>query len=445
MKQLLLLYRFNPYHNRRIVRYSTTNEYIGNPNNEAEHIAAGSYIFCEYPKNFAYRDGVDTVTKANLDNALETPDYCLVIDQTTQEIESRWFVMDSDLYSGKSTQLTLHRDMIADYYEEVLTAPCFIEKATLNPADPFIFNSENITVNRIKKGETLIKDKSKCAWVVGYLAPNTAATQIESEEAQDVYGVYADAAAFNASFPVKDYVGFGTNSEGLPTNPAQYNKVFTRYGVSFAVKRTNYIGLQGFNPYGVVAYHWNPGSSVVYDGVESYSSESQSPLKPAFNTTQLGLWQNIAQNAIKNSLNAKKTQFEQGCQTYFDIQSSPSIINNMDGQNVKIGNKYYKLSIETLSTTNYPTEHFPTGASNDIVNAIKNMSCWDSVDNYNSDDSIVVSCRAKSYYLAATEITSSKLKINLNGGERDCGKLPYKMFCIPYSTNGDITIRYGTE
>ena len=240
MKQLLLLYRFNPYHNRRIVRYSTINEYYGNPNNEAEHIAAGSYIFCAYPKNFAYRDGVDTLTTVTLDNALETPDYCLVINQTTQEIESRWFVMDSDLYSGSSTKLTLHRDMIADYYEEVLTAPCFIEKATLNPADPFIFNSENITVNRIKKGETLIKDKSKCAWVVGYLAPNTPATLIESVEAQDIYAAYEDAASFAAIFPSKDYVKFPTNSQGLPTT-CQRKEVYNFSGIWFGVTKTDYL------------------------------------------------------------------------------------------------------------------------------------------------------------------------------------------------------------
>ena len=188
MKNVYLLYKFNPYHNRRIIRYATTAEYIGNPNNEADHIYAASYVSCANPKNFAYRDGVDTVMTVTVDNALEAPDYALIVDQTTKNIESRWYVMDSDLKSGSTTILTLHRDMIADYYSDVLTAPCFIEKATLNPSDPFIFNSENITVNRIKKGETLLQDKSKCAWVVGYLSPNAVTTQttITSPEAQEV-------------------------------------------------------------------------------------------------------------------------------------------------------------------------------------------------------------------------------------------------------------------
>lgn len=457
MKQLLLLYRFNPYHNRRIIRYSTINEYIGNPNNEAEHIAAGSYIFCEYPKNFAYRDGVDTVTKATLDNALETPDYCLVINQTTQEIESRWFIMDSDLYSGKSTQLTLHRDMIADYYEEVLTAPCFIEKATLNPADPFIFNSENITVNRIKKGETLIKDKSKCAWVVGYLSSGAATTQttINSPEAQEVMVGYTDAATFLVGFPYSSYVEFGSNSEGLPTAATNFDTAASGYTALFGITRDNYISYgAGFNPYGLVSYRINPSGAVSRTYQANYATEAAMAAsaeaslyqiaKAAYHTTGLGIWDSYTQNAIKNSLSNKASQFMAGCRSYFNKKATADLLTRYDGQNIKIGDKYYKLELKR-GTAHSQLAHFGTTTSNDIVNAINGMSVWNSVDQQSSQNCLTAVINWYDYYLKATEISSSQLQIILSGNERVCGKLPYKMFCIPYSVDGDIEIRVGTE
>lgn len=454
MKQLLLLYRFNPYHNRRIVRYSTINEYIGNPNNEAEHIAAGSYIFCEYPKNFAYRDGVDTVTKVTLDNALETPDYCLVIDQTKQEIESRWFVMDSDLYSGKSTQLTLHRDMIADYYEEVLTAPCFIEKATLNPADPFIFNSENITVNRIKKGETLIKDKSKCAWVVGYLASDaiTEATTITTQEAQEVAVGFTDASTFLGQFPYSSYVEFGSNSDSLPTVATNFDNAIDNYNVNFAITRTDYISA-GLNPYGFVGYRISASGTVSRTYQANYTTEAAMAAsaeatflgieKAPYKMTGPGIWNSVTNNSVKNSLSNKASQFMSGCRTYFNKKASPTLLTPYDGMQIKIGSKYYKLTLTKSKTPHTLSQKFGTTTSNDIVNAINEMSRWDSVDSISSSNCLRAIINYSNYYLKATQITASELKIVLSGNERVCGKLPYKMFCIPYSTDGNIEVRIG--
>ena len=316
MKQVYLLYKFNPYHNRRIVKYSTITEYISNPNHEAGHIYAASYLSCANPKNFAYRDGVDTVMTVTLSNALETPDYALIIEQTNQTIESRWFVMDSDLKSGATTTLTLHRDMIADYYEDVLTAPCFIEKATLNPADPFIFNTENITVNRIKKGETLIKDKSKCAWVVGYLATNaiTTPTEVESLAARDVYAVFADSTEFN-TWTYKDYVGFGVNTESLPSTPAQYEKEITSASVMFAITKTDYLNISDVSPYGIVNYGISKkgtitlGHNATYKTITAMQSDviasTYGVTSAPFKISGLGIWSSFFNNKIKNSYSCK--------------------------------------------------------------------------------------------------------------------------------------------
>lgn len=452
MKQVILLYRFNPYHNRRIIKYNTVAEYISNPNNELDHISAGSYLSCANPKNFAYRDGVETIMTVTLDSMLETPDYALIIEQTNNTIESRWFVMDSDIKSGKTTTLALHRDMIADYYEDVLTAPCFIEKATLNPTDPFIFNAENISVNKIKKDETLIQDKSKCAWVVGYLAPNyiSESTTITSVEAKDVYGVYADATSFNSNFAAKDYVAFGTNSESLPVSANNYDRAATQFAVEIPIYRTNY-DYPGtiLKPYGFAQYQWNVKNTATRSNYNSYKTltalTTGTTLEYApYKTTILGTWDNITQNKVKTDFRNRQSQFESGLCNYFNIQQTPQTINAYVGKTIKIGAKYYKLNLAN-NASGTSGEYFSTATANDVVNAINGMDCWDSVDSIVSGKCIHTTLAYGDYYLLAEEVTSSKLSITLTGGERDCGKLPYKMFCIPYSKNGNITIRYGTS
>ena len=115
----------------------------------------------------------DGVTTTQIINAPENEigDYLLVVDDTGTLI-SRWFILDNTRLRNGQYELQLRRDLIADAYSDVIKAPVFIEKATLNSADPMIFNSENMTYNQIKKSETLLKDGTECAWIVGYMARN---------------------------------------------------------------------------------------------------------------------------------------------------------------------------------------------------------------------------------------------------------------------------------
>ena len=110
--------------------------------------------------NFNPADGVTTTQIINAPEN-EIGDYLLVVDDTG--ILSRWFIIDDTRLRNGQYELQLRRDLIADAYSDVIKAPVFIEKATLNSADPMIFNSENMTYNQIKKSETLLKDGTECA------------------------------------------------------------------------------------------------------------------------------------------------------------------------------------------------------------------------------------------------------------------------------------------
>ena len=149
------LLKYNNYYNRIVKKEDTLGAYL----------TQDCLLDTFENVNFVPADGVDTTLVVKHEGP--NPDYLIVADGN--DIESRWFVVESDIIRGGQYRLTLHRDVIVDSYDLVVNAPCFIEKATLSNDDPFIFNSENMTFNQIKQSETLLKDETQSAWVVGYI------------------------------------------------------------------------------------------------------------------------------------------------------------------------------------------------------------------------------------------------------------------------------------
>ena len=151
----IYLLKYNNYYNRIVKKEDTLGAYL----------TQDCLLDTFENVNFVPADGVDTTLVVKHEGP--NPDYLIVADGN--DIESRWFVVESDIIRGGQYRLTLHRDVIVDSYDLVVNAPCFIEKATLSNDDPFIFNGENMTFNQIKQSETLLKDETQSAWVVGYI------------------------------------------------------------------------------------------------------------------------------------------------------------------------------------------------------------------------------------------------------------------------------------
>lgn len=156
----LYLLKFNNYYNRIIKRYETV----------AEYLSASTHLYTEEQVNFNPNDGVYSEQIINY-NGADMPDYVLIVSPEGV-ITGRWYVLEAVRTRGWQFKINLYRDLIAEWYNEIIAAPCFIEKAMVSQYDPAIFNNEDITFNQIKTSEKLIKDKSKCAWYVGYYAKN---------------------------------------------------------------------------------------------------------------------------------------------------------------------------------------------------------------------------------------------------------------------------------
>lgn len=160
MSYLRFLKNYNNYYNR-IVKI----DQLDDIDNE----------YVDLPKaNFNPNDDVIASHDTAKWQATWMPDYMLKINEDTEEIESRWFVLESVRLRGQQYRFTLRRDLVADFYDNIINAPIHIERAVIdNTANPLIYNPEGFSFNQIKKEEILLKDKTRTPWYVLYFKDST--------------------------------------------------------------------------------------------------------------------------------------------------------------------------------------------------------------------------------------------------------------------------------
>lgn len=201
---ILFLRGFNNYFNRTVKKYSALADYQSN---------STAYVNFE-SINFNPNDGV--VTELILGNESQkennlpldwenvgTPDYCVCYENVgspaVATIRSRWFVLESERLRTGQYRLALKRDVVAEHFNHIKKAPCFIEKGMINDvSNPLLYNKESMTYNQIKTAEYPLKDATDCGWIVGYIAKNkpdsatTVTTTIVREGDPGVYYDYDD-------------------------------------------------------------------------------------------------------------------------------------------------------------------------------------------------------------------------------------------------------------
>lgn len=150
--------KFKNYYSRELKRFDTIAEY-------EPYLVGQTADF-----NFNPNDDIS----ATVDQVTEIPDcdYIVMTDYNVlgvPEIVSRWYIIEAKRELKSYYTLTLFRDVLADFWNEIKEAPAFIEKATIADSDPLIFNKENVRTNQIKQSETLLKDNLETAWICGYV------------------------------------------------------------------------------------------------------------------------------------------------------------------------------------------------------------------------------------------------------------------------------------
>ena len=198
MLSTLILLQYNNYYQRYIKTEETLSDYLD------------SEVYRQTNCNFNPGDGINTTHVFN--QATDDADYLLVLDETNN-INSRWFIIESVRNLKGQYTVTLHRDVVADYKDKILDAQCFVEKGIVNDNDVAIFNNENVEFNQIKTGETLLKDNTDCQWIVGYYARytnddngNKVVTTIKGETVNSANQIVANRVAGIANWEYYKYI-----------------------------------------------------------------------------------------------------------------------------------------------------------------------------------------------------------------------------------------------
>lgn len=159
----LILYKGNNYYNRKIIREKSDEDYV------LKH----DFVELASIENIAFivNDNLKTTQIINYDHDLYGFGDYVILYNEDNTINSRWWITNSTVIRKGQVKLDLLRDVIADWYDEVMDAATFIRKGYPQSVnDPAIFNNEAMSFNQIKQKESFIKDETKCGWYVGYLS-----------------------------------------------------------------------------------------------------------------------------------------------------------------------------------------------------------------------------------------------------------------------------------
>ena len=407
----VLLSNYNNYYNRTYKRKDTYQEYIT--------ASASNIPGIEKSYNFNLKDGVNVDHIFNVDSNVDEPNYCLLLNETDNSIASRWFVVEWEKVRGNQYHAILRRDLLADNYEAITTAPAFIEKGYVGPTDSAIFNKENITVNQIKTSETLLKDDSNTAWIVGYIAQDH--TALSNKE-------------FTLN-PEVDMVISGNHTD---------------WEYASLVDGTEHTTLNTTSPYGLMRFviRWvNFTNDFRYEFDFNSSSHSTKRVGPpqvldywSVNNGQSYLDSNWYSGINWNTCIDKVFLDNPSWTTVSDYNYLLSLV----GKTIQFQDGVYKVSL--VGETESLQDNWSYWANGELYNYLYSIvdAGADITDTYKYP--VAYRLQLKKFRFTLTQVNNVKgtYKYSLPQTVRKLDDAPYKMFCIPYYT-GQYKYRFSVD
>lgn len=445
----LYILKYNNYYNRTIKKEDSLTDYL-------------EYQLGNVIQGVAFNpgDGIATQQVVNLSED-QIGDYLLAVNEYN-EIDSRWFILDCRRERTGQYTLTLRRDLIADNYTAIISAPCYIEKATLNANDPMIFNSEDMTFNQIKTSETELKDETGCAWVVGYIPRDS--FQEDTEITSNI--VYESAADITVNgIDTWEYYPYSEGQQFI----GNWNNV--QYAGFVAYHRVGGGGLVHYDPIdGMCAWGYDNNSNPIYNyGYHGTEVVDSNITPPSYNTNYLRLSPDVSNylisggnielairggtypgevsNSLMGTWKSYIPTFNNYVSSYLGTHTSQeeATFKNLDGQIIYDSSTdlYYKVRV---SYTSYTNQLYISSGNlyNEMVNATNQARTNVTIDaslgsNYIGNrtgnpgpETFKVWYSAMAYTLSLEQVFTS-LKTTINNTRYHLEDQPYDMFCIPYS------------
>ena len=404
---------FNNYYNRQVKVYATLSDYLSFMIDEAEA-----------NRNFNPANDITIKFVTNRDRD-KVGDYILAVENGV--INSRWFVLNGDRLRGGQYELTVRRDVVADYYTQTITSPCFIEKATLNTGDPMIFNREDMTVNQIKTSETLLKDRTGCAWVVGYIPNNSfsSTTTIESKYIVPNFNVDATYSALT-DFPYYNLIGNnGCDKPYVFTIDTYVGEGNTASSTTGTTSRKLTIDLtSGYIDQSSVNKSWNSSSGYYFNtqlGTRTINANS-------FYGTLVTNTQN--RDSVYNNF---LSYLNFGASYISDITAFHRWNNKVI--QVGTGNSAVYYRVNVVDSGDSPiTSYMPAYACNDILvpYLVLRDSALYPISGSADNNTFYITATAKLYQIQLTQLYA-EAQVTIDSNRTHLEDSPYDMFCIPYS------------
>ena len=403
----VLLSGYNNYYNRIYKRENTIQEYID---------ASSEYVVFQDGMNFEYRDGVNTDKLFNTGAFTGEPNYLLLKENANDTVpSSRWFVTDWEMVRGHQYKAILRRDLLADNYDAIMESPCFIEKGYVGPEDSAIFNKENITVNQIKTRETLLKDDSKTAWIVGYIAQDHPALSdkqftLDPDVDMKIIGNFSD----------WEYADWCDGNEHSSISTSSTNRFEFRIEDIFVLTQSyGYRFAYGNN------YHQTYYDPSLNDRWWCNTQNQATALKDT------NWWSSIS---LDTSIQKLELDNPSWC-PHNDYDELYSLV----GKTIQFNDGIYKLTISyNIEEQERAYSALNSNLYNYLYNNINNQLNTKFGSNISGTHNYPVSYVI---YLTKFRITATKLenvqgtyKYSLPQTARKLEDAPYKMFCMPYYT-----------
>ena len=361
-------------------------------------------------KLFTPGDGVNTSVIANIDlkAAGTSPDYAIV--QNDQgDIESRWFVMECRQLRRDQFRVELRRDLIVDSFDSLESCERFwCDRGLVEDSNNLILQPENISVNRIKKKETLIKDNSGLAWIVGYLNRN-----ISSSITVNGSSTIIPTKTEDTTFAAWEYNQYTTNWFNGYTDETWFSlywhkQRFLDYWIrSWDIKRSE-VKMNSDYTGAAIGYHSNT----------SYPNDNFPSTEEVTNAFSINTWT----TDILSNFN-------------INTQTNTKTFTDLDGQIIKFTDGFYRIKINNESYTFEETLNKSEIVSKaTIIDNICKNTLKGNLDDIEFNKPVCTFHATGTRYKIVAEKIEDKGEFNytIPVDHPHLNDAPYDMFCFPY-------------
>ena len=402
----LRLYKYNNYFNRIVKKENSLAQY-------PSHIVVNNI-------NFNPNNGVNTSIVVGTDSFDGERDYCILCDDNNN-IVSRWFILEGNRTRAGQYELQLRRDVLVDFYDKVMNATAYIQKGNVQADDPLLFNKEGLDLNQIKQQEILLKDKSTCPWIVGYVDKGQSHNDITIDYDPARQDYISVSASNIANWEFYQY----------QTNPFRGDLLSASYSTRFQ-KGTGW------------AYDYNVCAIISKDAGMSIGDRrtiGNAALRAANDTAEVNGNKILA--AYNNITLAKFNQVLRdkiGANTAERLQTLLAY----NGKTIKTTDgKYY--SVQVLPTGIEEVVNAELIGATDPLYSIMTSAAQASgafATGYTTpdNDSFKYSYKVNTYTVIIAEDKAKTVKCSLPSGRAHTKDSLYDIFCIPY---GDLPVSYS--